>query len=411
MFKRLQSFRQAYPSQFLLILGGLLLSTTGTSMIWPFLTIYVSEKLDLPLTEVTGLIALNGAVALLASFIAGPITDRFGRKGIMVVGLAGSGATYFLLSEASTLLAFALLLALRGFLQPLYRVGTNAMVSDLVEPEKRPDAFALMRMSDNVGIAIGPAIGGFIAVSSYTVGFSIAAASLLLYSLTIALFTHETKPQTVEPAAEHSPRFGGYSDIIRDRTFLNFIFFFTLFQICSVMLWVLLGVYAKQNYQVLESEYGLISATNALMVVLFQVGVTKITKRYPPLPVLALGAFIYALGVGTVVLGRGFWGFWLSYVIVTVGELIIAPTANTFVADTAPVDKRGRYMSFFALSRGVGTSVAPPIGGMLNDQIGPKAIWFGSSFIGILSSIGFATMSRSKKTITAVNSKKQAPLP
>jgi MFS family permease len=121
MFKRLQSARHTYPSQFFLILAGLLLSTTGTSMIWPFLTIYVSEKLDLPLTEVAALIALNGAVALLASFVAGPITDRFGRKGILVVGLAGTGVIYFLLSQATTLAAFALLLALRGLFQPLYR--------------------------------------------------------------------------------------------------------------------------------------------------------------------------------------------------------------------------------------------------------------------------------------------------
>ena len=159
MLNRSQLARRSYPSQFYIILAGLLLSTTGTSMIWPFLTIYVSEKLALPLTQVTSLLALNGLIALFASFIAGPITDRFGRKGIMVIGLAGSGATYFLFSQASTLLAFALLLSLRGFFQPLYRVGTNAMVSDLVGPEQRPDAFALMRMSDNLGIAIGPAIG------------------------------------------------------------------------------------------------------------------------------------------------------------------------------------------------------------------------------------------------------------
>lgn len=95
------------------------------------------------------------------------------------------------------------------------------------------------------------------------------------------------------------------------------------------MLWVLLGVYAKQNYGLLENEYGLISATNALMVVLFQVGVTRITMRYPALPLLALGALVYALGVGSIVLGDSFWDFWLSYVVVTIGELIILPTASS----------------------------------------------------------------------------------
>jgi MFS family permease len=261
-----------------------------------------------------------------------------------------------------------------------------------------------MRMSFNVGIAIGPAIGGFIAISSYTIGFSIAAATLLLFSLVIALFTRETLPSDNVPGIANVPRFGGYSDILRDRTFLYFILSFTLFKICSTMLWVLLGVYAKQNYGVLENQYGLISATNALMVVLFQVGVTRITKRYPPLPVLATGAFIYAIGVGTIIAGDGFWDFWLSYVVVTIGELIILPTANTFVADIAPIDKRGRYMSFFALAQGTSSSTAPLLGGILNDQIGPKAIWFGSSFIGILGALGFTAMSSRQRNRKATQS-------
>lgn len=404
MFRRLQAARHAYPTQFYIILAGLLLSTTGTSMIWPFLTIYVSEKLDLPLTQVTSLLALNGAVALVASFIAGPITDRFGRKGIMVVGLAGSGVSYFLLSQAATLPAFAVLLALRGFFQPLYRVGTNAMVSDLVGPENRAEAFAWMRMSFNVGIAIGPAVGGFIAVSSYTIGFTIAAATLLLFSLVIAFFTRETMPKGEVNGSAPVPRFGGYSDVIRDRPFVHFILFFTLFKICSTMLWVLLGVYAKQNYGVLESQYGLISATNALMVVLFQVAVTRVTKRYPPLPVITLGTLIYALGVGTIIAGDGFGDFWLSYVIVTLGELIVMPTATTFVADVAPVDQRGRYMSFFALAQDTSSSVAPLLGGILNDQVGPKAIWYGSSFIGILGALGFAAMSSRQRNREAAKS-------
>jgi MFS family permease len=160
MFQRPKTIYHAYPPQFWLLFSGLLISTIGTSMVWPFMTIFVSEQLDLPLASVASLITLNGFVALIASFIAGPITDRAGRKWIMVVSLVGNGASYFLFSQASTLPAFAILMALRGLFQPLYRVGTNAMVADLVPPEQRAEAFALVRMSFNVGIAIGPAVGG-----------------------------------------------------------------------------------------------------------------------------------------------------------------------------------------------------------------------------------------------------------
>ena len=80
MLDRVKATRDRYPQQFWLLVVGLFISTVGTSMIWPFMTIYVSERLDLPLTDVAGIITLNGFVALFASFVAGPITDRFGRK-------------------------------------------------------------------------------------------------------------------------------------------------------------------------------------------------------------------------------------------------------------------------------------------------------------------------------------------
>jgi MFS family permease len=402
MLEKFRATRAKYPSQFWLLVTGLFISTVGTSMIWPFMTIYVAERLDLPLTDVAWIITLNGFIALFASFIAGPITDRFGRKWIMVFSLIGNGITYFLLSQAGTLLSITILMALRGLFQPLYRVANNTMISDLIPPEQRADAFAIVRMSNNAGVAIGPAIGGFVVVNSYSTSFVAAAVALIIFGLLIAFRARETIPEFQEVVPSGQSRFKGYGNIIRDREFMSFLFAFTLFRICSAMLWILLAVYVKQNYQVLENQYGLIQMTNALMVVLFQVGVTGITKRYLPLPVLALGTLVYAIGVGSIALGQGFWGFWLSLVIVTTGELMIMPTSSTFVANLAPVEMRGRYMGAFAFAPGVGRSIAPIIGGLLNDRIGPKAIWLGGALIGLTSALSYGLMSRK------FNSKRQA---
>ena len=394
MIKQLFAPQHKYSPQFWLILGGLLIGTIGSSMVFPFLTIYVSEQLELPLTEVASLITLNGLVGLLASFAAGPITDRFGRKWVMVLSLTGNGLTYLLFRGAETYLFFALLMAMRGLFHPMYKVGTSAMVTDLVTPEQRADAFALMRTADNLGIAIGPAIGGFVAATSYDASFTIAALTLLFFAILIALFARETVAREEADLAlgTEKPRSAGYGEVVKDRQFLAFVSSFTLFKICSVMLWALLAVYAKQNYGMPESQYGFIPTTNALMVVLFQVAVTRLTKRYLPLPVMAIGTLIYALGVGSIAAGQGFWSFWLSFVVITVGELMIMPTSTTFVANLAPIDKRGRYMSFFSLSQGAGRGIAPLLGGLLNDNIGPKAIWYGGGLIGLASAASFAIM-------------------
>lgn len=394
MVKRFLASRRQYSPQFWLILGGLLIGTIGSSMVFPFLTIYVSEKLDLPLTDVASLITLNGIIGLAASFVAGPITDRFGRKWIMVLSLIGNGITYYLFRQAETYLFFATLMAMRGLFHPMYKVGTSAMITDLVMPEQRVDAFALMRTADNLGIAIGPAIGGFVAATSYNASFTTASVTLLFFGLSIALFARETVPREAPETGLEAkkPRSAGYGEVVKDRQFLAFVFSFTLFKICSVMLWALLAVYAKQNYGLPENQYGFIPTTNALMVVLFQVLMTRFTRRYLPLPVMAIGTMVYAVGVTSIALGQGFWGFWLSFVVVTIGELMIMPTSTTFVANLAPIDKRGRYMSFFSLSQGAGRGIAPLLGGLLNDNIGPKAIWYGGGLIGLVSAACYAVM-------------------
>lgn len=79
-------------------------------------------------------------------------------------------------------------------------------------------------------------------------------------------------------------------------------------------------------------------------------------------------------------------------VIVTVGELVLIPTATTFTANQAPTEMRGRYMSIYNLTASIASAVAPLLGGYLNDTLGPKTIWYGGGAIGIFSVLLFALM-------------------
>ena len=370
-------------------------------MIWPFLLVYVSERLDAPLTAIASLLTLNSAMGLLSSFLGGPVIDRLGRKWIMVASLATNGAAYMFMGQAHTLSQFAILMAITGAVNPLYRVGADAMMADLLPQEKRIDGYALMRLSNNLGISIGPAIGGFIAAASYSLAFYVAALGMSLYSLLLAIFARETLPSR-QPGYLPQPKdatakqdgFAGYNIILKDSPFISFILTFTLVSICAALIWILLPVYATQTFNVPKQLYGFIPATNAIMVVTLQLLVTRVTKRFPTLPVVALGAFFYAIAVGGIALMSGFVGFWICMVIMTIGELIIVPTSSTYVANLAPVDMRGRYMSFYALSWGVAAGIGPIFGGFLNDIFGPKAIWLGGAVIGSLGVIFFLVLAR-----------------
>jgi MFS family permease len=288
-----------------------------------------------------------------------------------------------------------------GTFNPLYRVGADAMVADLIPSEKRPDAYALIRLSNNAGIAIGPMIGGFLSSISYSITFFLAGVGMLIYSLLMAFFAVETLPQKSAPSEQLYKSFMGYIHVLRDSKFLPFVGAFILAQMCAVMIWILMPVYANGIYNVSESQYGFIPTTNALMVVFLQVYVTHTTKRYRPLPIMALGTFFYALGVGSVAFGHSFIGFWISIVIMTIGELILMPTASAYVAGLAPTDMRGRYMSIAGLSWSVAAGIAPLMGGYLNDNVSPVATWYGGLAIGIIGILDFLYLSRKESSLNS----------
>jgi MFS family permease len=373
---------------------GMLISTIGASMIWPFLMIYVRQRVNLPLAQVASLMTINATAGIISAFIAGPITDRIGRKWVMVVSLISNGLVYFFMGNAHGFLSFAILMAMSGTVNPLYRVGTDAMVADLIPIEQRPDAYALMRLSNNAGIAIGPMVGGYISTISFTITFYFAASGLIIYGLLLAFFARETLPKNTHITSSVVQLYGGYIQVLRDRKFLSFIGAFILSQMCAVMIWILMPVYANGIFNIPESQYGLIPTTNALMVVFLQIYITRITKRFRPLPVMTIGTMFYLLGVGSVALGHSLIGFWISIVIMTVGELILMPTASTFVAATAPADMRGRYMSVAGLTWSVAAGIAPLMGGFLNDNIAPVATWYGGFIIGIFGTLGFFLLSK-----------------
>ncbi len=384
------------------MIAGLVLATAGGSMIWPYLLIYVSGKLSLPLSAVAALISINAGTGLFSSIIAGTLADRIGRKIVMNASLILTGLAYLLLMRAETYSQFVLLMIMIGLSNPLYQVGSDAMLADLIPSEQRNDAYAINRIANNAAFAIGPAVGGFLATRSYDFAFYGAAAGFLSYAVLLFIFAHETLDKTAnqrvsEPTIQTLDEIaerGGYQRVLADKKYMNFVVLISMGLIAPSMLWILLSVYTKTQFGLPEAQYGWIPTTNALMCVFVQYFVTLVTRRHRTLPVSAAGILVYALGAGSVALMTGFWGFWLSMVILTFGELILIPTASKYVADIAPADLRGRYMSVYWIGWGLARMTAPLIGGFLNDAIAPRAIWIGGLVIGLTSAFGLAILAR-----------------
>lgn len=393
MISRVRNTIAEYPLQFWILFCGRFIGSAGGSLVWPFLTIYLRQSLDIPLTTVGVLFAVNAGVGLFSQAVWGPVVDRFGRKVPMVVGLLNEVMVMMGFALLGSLEAYAVLIALSGLVEPASRIGSDAMIADLIEPDKRAGAYALLRMVQNVGVAIGPAVGGFLAATSYLLSFS-AAAALASVALVLTIFLiKETKPEVSEEEKLRR-RGGGYGYIMRDLYFLAFCG-------ASILLWMayepfmqILPVYMKEGFGIAESGYGLIMTTNALMVVFFQFAVTRVTEKYPDTYVMAAGAFFTGLGALAAALSNNFWLFLLSMVVLTIGELIWAPTSIALVAKVAPIDMRGRYMGVYGIVIGISWGLGPIASGLFYDNVAPVSVWYLAAIQATVCTFAFILIGR-----------------
>jgi len=169
----------------------------------------------------------------------------------------------------------------------------------------------------------------------------------------------------------------------------------------SSQMMTVLPVYMKDQFDLGSNFYGWVMTTNAALVVVFQFAITRAIERYARLPVVAIGALFYAVGVASVALGSTFAHFIISMVIITIGEMIVFPTSNSITADAAPVELRGRYMGMLGLSWSVGFGIGPVLGGLVNDHISPYATWWILGSSALFGAIGYLMLARVGRTQTA----------
>lgn len=388
--------RVTYPAQFWLLFWGAFINRGSVSMMWPFLTVYLRQHLDVSLTTITLLLTVRAVFSVASTAVTSTLMDRIGRKWVMVVSVFLSALVFVGMAFGDSLLAWAILLAAHGMVLPVFNNGVNTVVADIVPPENRGKGYAMIRSVSNAGIAVGPLIGGAVAIISFQAIFLLVAAVYIVLAILGIFLLSETKPQDIQPTTNNN-RFGGYDVILRDRRFMGFVVAYLLALMGVSQMFSLLPVYTVENFGLLETEYSLFLSVNAAMVVLLQYFVTRYTERFPARYVVTVGALVYTLGLMSVIPASTLLHFTIAMVIFTLGELIFEPTALKFVADLAPEDMRARYLGVLSLGYPLGSGLGPVLGGILNDNVAPVAIWYGAGALAFLSVVIFFVLARQER--------------
>jgi len=403
MFKsRLQKMKDVYheyPRVFWILVVITFVDRIGGALIFPFFALYLTSRFGVGMADVGILFATFSVSSFAGSTIGGALTDRFGRKGIIIFGLIASSMSALAMGLTNSFHAFFALALFVGILSDVAGPAHQAMVVDILPEDKRADGYGILRVAFNLSATIGPALGGLIAARSYLALFVTDAAISLLTVVLVALFIPETKPQvhpnTSQPTVASS--FAGYGRVLRDTAFMLFLGAVLLQVFTYMNMSTTLGVYLRNEHGISEWHYGMLISLNAAMVVLMQFPITRRIKEYPPMLMMALGTLLYAAGFAMYGFVTVYFMFVLAMVIITIGEMIVAPVSQALVASFAPEDMRGRYMAVSGFSWGIPFAIGPYLAGLIIDGPNPQYLWYIAGFIGLLSTLGFLSLHRAQR--------------
>lgn len=388
---RLRFLYQTYPRPFWTLVLATFIDTLGGYLLYPFLAFYVTKRFGVGMTTVGVLMGIFSLSGFLGSGIGGALSDRFGRRSILIFSLLATSLTSLLLGFAPSIPAMFTIILLVGTITEMGHPTYQAIVSDLLPEEQRAEGFSILRIAYNVSAAIGPALGGFIASQSYLALFVSDAVVSLGTAAVVFLGMPETKPQLQPGEVPESIQatFRGYLHVLKDRLFLMFILANIFSMLAFVNVEATLGVFLRDVHGVSEQGFGWLLTINALLVVFFQFWLTRRLEKKSPLGMMALGALLYGVGFAIFGFAAAYGLFLFAIALITFGEMIQSPIGQTLASKFSPEDMRGRYMAVFGLIWLIPSAIGPYLGGLILDHLNPNLLWYAAGVVSLLSVGGF----------------------
>ncbi len=361
------------PREVWLVCASTLVNRLGT-MALPFLVLYLTEGRRWTPEEAGFGMMVYGAGALVAGPFSGRLADRLGHVHVLKASLWASGALLLVLPFATTKPPLFTLIFLWAGITQAFWPSAMALLASLAPPEQRKAVFALHRLSVNLGMAVGPALGGFIAHHNYSWVFwtdgltTLAGAALLTLLLKV--------PKAPSLPHDHTPGQSPWRDRHLAYLLLPFVpLLMVFFQVEGTLpLWVVRDLGLGSRF------YGLLFTVNTLLIVVLEVALNLAMARWPHGRQLFVGSLCFAVGFGLTAWATGHTTLILTTVIWSFGEMILFPAMSDAVATLAPPDRRGEYMGLLSLSFAAALALGPWLGVLAYAKVGPKAVWL-STFV------------------------------
>ena len=332
----------------------------GFGIVIPVYPFYI-QSMGASGKELGLLIAISPLLQLVFSPIWGVVSDRVGRKPVLMVGILGYGISMFLFGLATELWMLYVFRALGAVLSAATLPTTYAYISDSTTEEDRSGAMGVLGAATGLGMMLGPAVGGWLGTVSLSAPFFITAAFCLLTLVVIALFLPESLPAEARAAVSKEDR-----RLVRPRELwhamlgpLGVLFFLTaLVSFALSNFQGIFGLYALQEFGFGTQEVGWIMTAVAVVAALGQGLLTgPLTKRFGDVPVMRVCLLLSAVSFGLILLANNFWTFLFTISFFILPNALLSVTVMSLTSQRADMGEgavMGLSNSFTSLGRIVG---------------------------------------------------------
>ncbi|CAN5845398.1 MFS transporter [soil metagenome] len=370
------------------------------SMALPFLTLYLTIDRRFSVGAAGLTLTVYGIGSILVAPIAGRLSDRLGGLRIMKLSLLLSGLLLFVFPLGNQLISILAITAVWAIANEAFRPPSMSLLGDLAGPVRRKAAFALCRLAINLGMSIGPVVGGFLAMYSFKLLFYVDGATTLLAALLLTALPWRTRKQVEDFAADPSDSDARtdeslshvesrlrYSSVLQNRRFIYFLIAMMPLEIVFFQQMAAMPLFLVRDLHFTEAGYGMLFAVNTLTIILVEVPLNMAMSKWSHRHALTLGALLVGAGFGALMFVDGVIGAVASVVIWTFGEMISLPASAAYVSDIAPPAQSGAYMGLYTMGFSLAFAIGPWVGTQIMETFGSSTLWLGTFACGCVTSI------------------------
>ena len=367
------------------VLAVSLAGSIAGSTAYPFLGIWAVKHLGAGQSKLAFAYLAGAILAGSTGYLGGHWSDRIGRRPLILAGWGFQALVPLgLLAVGSHVVPGLILLALMPVFGSLGGAADQAMVADLVAPERHEAAYASVRVASNLGVTMGPPLGGLLLVGANWSHLWIGTLVLSTIGFAIAW---RYIPHGGDYAPEGPPERGSFAVIMRDSPFLLFMVASVFATMTYIATETLLPISLTTTHHLAPAAWGIIMIVNPLAVTVFQLRLTRWTHAIRAS--WKLGVAMPLMGVPFLLLN---WNgsvlvIVLVIILFVIGEMLWVPTSQAVVAALAPSDIRGAYMGVFGGTWSVGWALTPFLGLQVRGAYGDATMWMCVAAVGVIAGI------------------------